>query len=127
MVENNMKKWIINQERWEAPFDAEQGNLEPDNVIEVTENEYERLQSEGNDGFRIVANNGVLEIQPVLQYSSEIYEQLEANAENLQALQKSDWKVIRELERLYLQGTDLNIEREAHRSAIATTETPELK
>lgn len=127
MVENNMKKWIINQERWEAPFDAEQGNLEPDNVIEVTENEYERLQSEGNDGFRIVANNGVLEIQPVLQYSSEIYEQLEANAENLQALQKSDWKVIRELERLYLQGTDLNIEREAHRSAIATTETPEMK
>jgi len=122
-----MKKWIINQERWELPFDEEHGNVSPDNVIEVSEEEYERLEAEGNNGNRIVANNGVLEIQPVPTYSEETYNQLEANDSNLVALQKSDWKVIRELERLYLQGTDLNTEREAYRAAIAEVETPEMK
>ncbi len=121
-----MKKWIINQERWEAVFDEEQGNVTPDNVIEVSEELYESLKLEGNNGSRIVANNGVLEIQPVPTYSEKTYNQLEANGENLEALQKSDWKVIRELERLYLQGTDLNAEREAYRAAIAEAETAAL-
>ena len=121
-----MKKWIVNQERWEAVFDEEQGNVTPDNVIEVSEELYESLKLEGNNGSRIVANNGVLEIQPVPTYSEETYNQLEVNGENLEALQKSDWKVIKELERLYLQGTDLNVEREAYRAAIAEVETAAL-
>ena len=33
-------------------------------------------------------------------------------------LSEGDWKVIRELERLYLSGTDLNVEREALRNSV---------
>lgn len=121
-----MKKWIIDKERWELGFDEEQGNITSDNVIEVSEEDYERLEAEGNNGNRIVANNGILEIQPVPAYSEETYTQLEENVSSLEALQKSDWKVIRELERLYLQGTDINVERDAYRAAIVDIETPEL-
>lgn len=121
-----MKKWIIDKERWELGFDEEQGNIASDNVIGVSEEDYERLEAEGNNGNRIVANNGILEIQPVPAYSEETYTQLEENVSSLEALQKSDWKVIRELERLYLQGTDINVERDAYRAAIVDIETPEL-
>ena len=34
------------------------------------------------------------------------------------SLSEGDWKVIRELERLYLSGTDLNVEREALRNCV---------
>lgn len=34
------------------------------------------------------------------------------------SLSEGDWKVIRELERLYLSGTDLNVEREALRNSV---------
>jgi len=33
-------------------------------------------------------------------------------------LSRNDWKVIRELERLYLSDTDLNVERETLRSLV---------
>lgn len=51
---------------------------------------------------------------------SEIAEQLQAqaNTEALNLLNSTDWKVIRELERLMLMGTDLNLEREALRESI---------
>lgn len=51
---------------------------------------------------------------------SEIEEQLQAqaNAEAIQSLSATDWKVIRELERLMLSGTELNLEREALRSSV---------
>lgn len=51
---------------------------------------------------------------------SEIAEQLQAqaNAEAINLLNLSDWKVIRELERLMLAGTDLNLEREALRESV---------
>lgn len=127
MSEVVMKKWIISKERWEAPFDLEHGNLTPENFIEVSEEEYRLLNEKGNNGYRIVANNGKLEIQPVPRYSEEIYDQIEINGKNLKLLARSDWKVIRELERLYLQGTDLNLEREAYRSSVISVETPELK
>ena len=51
---------------------------------------------------------------------SDIAEQLQAqaNAEARAKLANLDWKVIRELERLMLGGTELNIERESLRSSI---------
>lgn len=45
-------------------------------------------------------------------------EQINLNQESLNSLNSTDWKVIRELERLYLKGTDLNIEREKLRESI---------
>lgn len=40
------------------------------------------------------------------------------NSEARQALIQGDWKVIRELERLLLKDTELNIEREALRASV---------
>lgn len=122
-----MKNWIISEERWELSCDAAIGTLSPDNIIEVSDEKYEELQNEGNNGKRIVVRSGSLVIEDVPSYSQETMDQLESNGESKKALDQSDWKVIRELERLYLQGTDLNVEREAYRSAIAEVETPELK
>ena len=42
----------------------------------------------------------------------------QSNAEAIQTLNSTDWKVIRELERLMLAGTELNAEREALREAV---------
>ena len=42
----------------------------------------------------------------------------QANAEAIQTLNSTDWKVIRELERLMLAGTELNAEREALRASV---------
>lgn len=44
--------------------------------------------------------------------------QEQVNAEARAKLGSLDWKVIRELERLMLAGTDLNLEREALRESI---------
>ena len=44
--------------------------------------------------------------------------QEQANAEARAKLGSLDWKVIRELERLMLAGTDLNLEREELRESI---------
>lgn len=44
--------------------------------------------------------------------------QEQANAEARAKLGSLDWKVIRELERLMLAGTDLNLEREEIRESI---------
>ena len=44
--------------------------------------------------------------------------QAKANAEAIQTLNSTDWKVIRELERLMLTGTELNVEREALRASV---------
>ena len=48
---------------------------------------------------------------------SERIAQLNINAIN--TLNSTDWKVIRELERKLLAGTDLNLEREELRESIA--------
>ena len=44
--------------------------------------------------------------------------QEQVNAEARAKLNSLDWRVIRELERLMLAGTDLNLEREALRASI---------
>ena len=44
--------------------------------------------------------------------------QAQANTKTIKTLSSTDWKVIRELERLMLAGTELNTEREALREAV---------
>ena len=53
-----------------------------------------------------------------LNKPTEEQSQAQANTEALNLLNSTDWKVIRELERLMLIGTDLNLEREALRESI---------
>lgn len=60
-------------------------------------------------------------MEDIPQFSEEFYElakQKDLNDANRRVLQETDWKVIRELERLYLSGTDLNIEREKLRAEV---------
>ena len=53
-----------------------------------------------------------------LNKPTEVQLQEQANAEARAMLNGLDWKVIRELERLMLTGTELNAEREALRASI---------
>ena len=62
-----------------------------------------------------------IEIEETITINEEAIEseriaQLNINAIN--TLNSTDWKVIRELERKLLAGTDLNLEREALRESI---------
>ena len=59
--------------------------------------------------------------EPEAEFTEEqLAEQLQAqaNAEARVKLDSLDWKVIREIERLMLTGTDLNLEREELRASI---------
>lgn len=86
---------------------------------------------EHKDGFYIKFNSElnefVYEEKPieVKEADNELSEeelaaqlQEQANAEARAKLGSFDWKVIRELERLMLIGTDLNLEREELRASI---------
>ena len=86
---------------------------------------------EHKDGFYIKFNSELNEFQyeekpiEVKEADKELSEeeieaqlQEQANAEAWSKLNEFDWKVIRELERLMLAGTDLNLEREALRESI---------
>lgn len=53
-----------------------------------------------------------------LNKPTEAQLQEQVNAEARAKLGSLDWKVIRELERLMLSGTDLNLEREELRASI---------
>ena len=53
-----------------------------------------------------------------LNKPTDVQLQAQANAEARAKLNGLDWKVIRELERLMLAGTDLNLEREELRESI---------
>lgn len=62
-----------------------------------------------------------VEVEEVIEINEEAIEseritQLNTNAIN--TLNSTDWKVIRELERKLLAGTELNLEREALRESI---------
>lgn len=67
------------------------------------------IQFEGGAGNKTV-------VIPKEELAAQLQEQ--ANAEARAKLGSLDWKVIRELERLMLSGTDLNLEREALRVSV---------
>lgn len=86
-------------------------NIEVSNEIWVEGQSYNKIIIDGKDiSFDKVDWRTAEEIEA---------EQLaQSNTEVLNLLNSTDWKVIRELERLMLKGTELNAEREALRESI---------
>ena len=86
-------------------------NIEVSNAIWFEAQSYNKIIIDGeNISFDKVDWRTVEEIEAQLQE--------QANAEARAKLGSLDWKVIRELERLMLIGTDLNLEREELRESI---------
>lgn len=113
-----MKKWNKVLNKWYHPND---GEVSSDDIIELSDSEYSDLMEEYNLGFKefyVDDTNNLSVRDMVLPASSEVYESIESDMEARQQLQRTDWKVIRELERLYLADTDLHAEREALRTSI---------
>ena len=82
---------------------------------------------EYKDGFDIKFNvelNKFEYVEKIVEVAEEPLEltpeklKEQANAEAIFKLSITDWKVIRELERLMLAGTELNAEREALRASV---------
>lgn len=86
-------------------------NIEVSNEIWVEGQSYNKIIIDGKDiSFDKVDWRIAEEIEA---------EQLaQSNTEVLNLLNSTDWKVIRELERLMLKGTELNAEREALRKSV---------
>ena len=86
-------------------------NKEVSNAIWFEAQSFNKIIIDGkNISFDKVDWRTVEEIEAQLQE--------QANAEARAMLNGLDWKVIRELERLMLTGTDLNLEREELRASV---------
>ena len=62
-----------------------------------------------------------VEVEEVIEINEELIESeriAQLNTAAINTLNSTDWKVIRELERKLLAGTDLNLEREALRERV---------
>lgn len=91
-----MKYYINkNKEIFGFELDGSQDNLITEDMVEISLKEIAELNK-----------------------PTEAQLQEQANAEARAKLGSLDWKVIRELERLMLAGTDLNLEREELRESI---------
>ena len=90
------------------------GQVKDDYVLQSTEifiTQEEHTQLQGGGDYATITDG-------VLNLNTNKRQQSSTNYSAKLALQEGDWKVIKELERLYLSGTDLNIEREALRDSI---------
>lgn len=78
------------------------------------------FELDGSQDHLITPDMIEIGLEEIAELNKPTEEQLQAqaNAEALSLLSSSDWKVIREIERLMLIGTDLNLEREALRESI---------
>ena len=68
-----------------------------------------------------VQTGEIEEIEEIIEIDEDLIEAervAKINANAINTLNSTDWKVIRELERLMLTGTELNIEREKLRASI---------
>ena len=117
------KQWIISENCWRHP---RHGDVDEGDLISLSEIEYNALMSAYRVGGKefVVVNNS-LEVQDQNKYPQEWYDQQETNVDAVTNLNKTDWKVIRELERLYLSNTDLHAERQAWRNAVVSQTLPE--
>lgn len=116
-------KWNIQAARFFIP--AVDGELTTEQVIEISDEQYAELKVGVAAGKEIYISAGTLALRDnSMVYPAEYYMQQEANIEAITKLNTTDWKVIRELERLYLAGTPLNVEREAARTAVAVLTPP---
>ena len=78
------------------------------------------FELDGSQDHLITPDMVEISLEEIAELNKPTEEQLQAqaNAEAITLLNSSDWKVIRELERLMLGGTELNLEREALRESI---------
>lgn len=91
------------------------GEVEDNYVLEaeeiwLTEEEYSLVRN--NADFSTINADGTVTV------STEAREQSNVNYRARLSLGDTDWKVLRELERLYLSGSTLNLEREGLRSLV---------
>lgn len=117
------KQWIISESCWRH---ARHGEIAEDNLISLTESEYTALMEDykvGGKEFAVV--DGALTVHDQNAYPQEWYDQQDTNIEALESLSKTDWKVIRELERLYLSNTGLHTERQAWRDSVLAQTLPD--
>ncbi len=118
------KKWVISLSRWYHP---NIGDVLNDDLINLTKEEYEALMQEYKEGGKeFIVVDGSLTLQQQKTYPESYLTQQNTNGSVLEELAKGDWKVIRELERLYLSGTDLNVEREALRNSYVAQTAPNI-
>lgn len=118
-----MNKWNIQANRFVIP--AVDGELTSEQVIEITDEQFAVLKDGVASGNEIYVDGGMLKLRPVsTKYPQEFYDQQETNIDSRRLLSQTDWKVIRELERLYLAGTSLNLERDAARAAVVAQQLP---
>lgn len=117
------KQWIISQNCW---YHSRHGDVPESDLISLSEEEYNALMEQYNQrGKKFAVENGQLVVVVADGLlSDEYYTQAHTNTDARQKLAELDWKVIRELERLYLAGTDLNVEREALRQSVINQEPP---
>lgn len=111
------KQWIISQNCW---YHSRHGEVAESDLISLTKEEYDALMEQYNQrGKKFAVENGQLVVVVADgMLSDEYYAQEQTNIDARQKLAELDWKVIRELERLYLSGTALNAEREALRQSV---------
>jgi hypothetical protein len=78
------------------------------------------FELDGSQDYLITEDMKEISLEEIAELNKPTEAQLQeqVNAEARAMLNSLDWKVIRELERLMLNGTDLNIEREALRVSI---------
>jgi hypothetical protein len=119
-----MYKWNIKESRFSIP--AIDKDLDESNFVEVSEEQYESLRAKvAEGGFELCVVDGVLSYKEnTKSYTEEFYTQQESNLESRTFLESTDWKVIKELERMYLKDTELGKAREAARSNIVKQEIP---
>ena len=78
------------------------------------------FELDGSQDYLITPDMVEISLEEIAELNKPTEAQLQeqANAEARAKLNGLDWKVIRELERLILTGTELNAEREALRASI---------
>jgi hypothetical protein len=119
-----MYKWNIKDSRFS--IQAIDKDLPASNFIEVSAEEYTTLSSKvAEGGYELFVDNGVLTYRESNKsYSPEFYEIQDKAVESKRFLESSDWKVIRELERMYLKDTDLGKARDAARLNVVHQDIP---
>lgn len=108
-------KYIINYTREGKILGFTKGdidlNIEVSNATWVEAQQYNKIIIDGE-------NISFDKVDWRTQEEIEAEQLAQSNTEALNLLNSTDWRVIRELERLMLKGTELNAEREALRKSV---------
>ena len=118
-------RWCVSEKRWEIKSIDNEKDVS--DFIEISAADREELLKQLSTGGKELFFNGeTLEVINQKTYPEEYKIQQELNFNSLEELNKTDWQVIREVERVLLKNTELNILREKLRNNIVIQEVPEL-